>query len=74
MARFQIGDNIEFLRRKDVIRKGVVLGGPFVVDKVDHYNVRWDWVEYEDRLFITPDKVDIISDLSSEKYQYRLSN
>ena len=74
MARFQIGDSIEFLKRKDVIRKGVVVAGPWNVDKVDHQNVRWDWVDKEDVLFIPPGKIDLICDLSSEKYQYRLSN
>lgn len=74
MARFKIGDTIEFLRRDEVIRKGVVVNGPYNLEKVDHYNVRWDWVHHEDSLFIGPDKIDLISDLSSEKYHYRLSN
>jgi hypothetical protein len=74
MARFQIGDKIELMRRNEVIRKGLVISGPFNVEKVDHYNVRWDWVEKEDSMFIGQDKIDLISDLSSEKYRYRLSN
>lgn len=73
MARFEKGDKISFFRRNEVIRKGEVVDGPFKVDKVDHYQVRWDWVHYEDRLFITPDKIDLISDLSSTKYHYELS-
>jgi hypothetical protein len=73
MARFEKGDKISFFRRNEVIRKGEVVGGPFNVDKVDHYNVRWDWVNYEDRGFISPDKIDLISDLSSTKYHYELS-
>jgi hypothetical protein len=74
MARFQIGDKIELLKRKEVIRKGEVISGPFKAEKIDHYNVRWDWVEAEDKLFITPDKIDLISDISTEKYHYQLSN
>lgn len=73
MARFEKGDKISFFRRNEVIRKGEVVSGPFNVDKVDHYNVKWDWVHYEDRGFISPDKIDLISDLSSTKYHYQLS-
>jgi hypothetical protein len=74
MARFQIGDNIGLFRRNDVIRKGTVLSGPWNVEKVDHYNVKWEWVDKEDRYFISPDKIDLISDLSSTKYHYELLN
>lgn len=73
MARFQIGDKISFFRKNEVIRNGEVVNGPFSIDKVDHYNVRWDWVHHEDRDFISPNKIDLISDLSSTKYHYGLS-
>ena len=74
MARFNVNDTIELLRLDTPIRKGEVVAGPFVVDKVDHYHVRWDWVEHEDRLFIGgPDRIDLISDLTSKKYQYQLA-
>ena len=72
MGRFVVNDKIEFLKRNEVIRKGTVVAGPWNVEKVDHYHVRWDWVTEEDRLFIPKDKIDLISDLSSEKYRYRL--
>jgi hypothetical protein len=73
MARFQIGDTIEFTKSNEVIRKGEVVNGPFNVDNVDHYHVRWDWVHHEDKDFISPDKIDLISDLQSKKYRYRLA-
>jgi len=72
MARFKIGENIGFFRRNEVMRKGVVVAGPWNVDSVDHYHVKWDWLHYEDKGFISPDKLDLICDLSSEKYQYNL--
>ena len=74
MARFQIGDKISFFRNNEVIRNGEVVNGPFNVDKVDHYHVRWDWVHHEDKGFISSDKIDLISDLSTTKYHYGLSN
>lgn len=74
MARFSIGDKISFLRRNEIIRKGTVVSGPWNVEKVDHYNVKWEWVSDEDKMFITPDKIDLISDLPSTKYYYKLSN
>ena len=74
MARFKKGDKISFFRRNEVIRKGEVVSGPFNVDKVDHYHVRWDWVHHEDKYFISPEKIELISDLSSTKYHYELSN
>lgn len=74
MARFQVNDKIELLRRSEVMRKGTVVAGPWNVEKVDHYHVKWEWGNYEDRPFISEDKIDLICDLSSEKYRYRLSN
>ena len=73
MARFAKGDKIDFLRKDEVIRTGVVINGPFELEKVDHYNVEWKWVTHEDSLFIGPGKIDLISDLRSTKYHYELS-
>lgn len=74
MARFEKNDKIQLFRRKDVIRKGVIVDGPWNVEKVDHYHVKWDWVDYEDRLLIPEGKVELICDISSEKYHYELIN
>jgi hypothetical protein len=72
MARFQIGDKIELLKRKQVIRKGVVINGPWNVEKVDHYHIKWEWDE--DEIKWKNMECDLICDLSSEKYKYQLSN
>jgi hypothetical protein len=72
-ARFKIGDKIDFLRKDEVIRKGVVISGPWKLEGVNHYNVEWKWVTHEDSLFIGPDKIDLISDLRTTKYHYELS-
>ena len=72
MARFKIGDSIEQVRYSTVIRKGEVVAGPWKVDKVDHYHVKWAW---EDPQYGTPEwfkqETDLIADLTSTKYSYR---
>jgi len=70
MARFQVGDKIEFVKFKDAIRKGEVVKGPFNVEKVDHYYVRWDW-DVDGMIGRNPD---LICDLTSTKYHYRIAN
>ena len=73
MAKFKIGDSIQLvnkLGRVTPVRKGTVISGPYVVDGVDHYNVNWHW-DVDGTLGRNPN---IISDLSSTKYEYRLSN
>lgn len=71
MARFKIGDKIEFVKFDTPIRKGVVTAGPYNVDKVDHYHVKWEWTDdgIPWKNVLNPD---LISDLSSTKYHYRL--
>jgi hypothetical protein len=76
MARFKIGDKIELVRTSagtdrvvEVLQKGVVITGPIKVDKVDHYNIEWNWTN--DGIQWANTKNDIISDLKSKKYQYR---
>ena len=70
MAKFQIGDKIEFVKFNTPIQKGIVIAGPFLVDKVDHYHVKWEWTE--DGIEWKNMECDLISDLSSTKYHYRL--
>jgi hypothetical protein len=70
MARFQIGDKIELVKFTTAIRKGEVVKGPYKVDGVYHYQVNWEW----DEDGIIGKNPNIISDLSSTKYHYRLSN
>jgi hypothetical protein len=72
MARFNVNDKIEFRRFDKAIQKGIVIAGPFVVDKVDHYHVKWEWTE--DKIEWKNMECDLISDLSSTKYSYHLSN
>lgn len=72
MARFKIGDSIEQTRYNEVIRKGEVIAGPWTVDKVDHYHVKWSW---ESPHYGIPERyqqdIDLIADLISTKYSYR---
>jgi hypothetical protein len=72
MARFEIGDKIEFVKFDTPISKGVVTAGPFNVDNVDHYHVKWEWTD--DNIRWKNMDCDLICDLSSTKYRYRLSN
>ena len=78
MARFKIGDLIEQTRYDEVIRMGKVVKGPFKVDGVDHYQVEWSWhnAHYfgKDWKKYWYSEIDLIADLSSEKYNYRKSN
>jgi hypothetical protein len=74
MARFEIGDKIGFFRKNEAIRKGVVVSGPWSLEKIDHYNVKWEWVEADERMFMSPDKIDLICDIPSTKYHYEPLN
>ena len=63
MARFQIQDEIQLIRyNSEVVREGVITYGPSKVEGVDHYRVKWN-----DEL-----REQIIADLTSKKYHYRL--
>lgn len=71
MARFEVNDTITQFRYESPIRKGIVVKGPYNVDKVDHYHVKWEWQDDE---YGTPkefrQEIDLICDLSSTKYHY----
>ena len=73
MARFNLNDKIEFQKFGKAIRKGVVVGGPFNVDKIDHYHVKWEWDEDGNTQWKNMN-CDLICDLASTKYSYQLSN
>ncbi len=72
--RFSIGDKIVETRFNEVIAQGEIVKGPFEVERVDHYQVRWTWKEGQ-----LPDKeypyrdTELISDLASRKYRYELA-
>jgi hypothetical protein len=72
MAKFEVNDTITQFRYDEPIRKGIVVKGPFNVDKVDHYHVKWEWQDDE---YGTPkefrQEIDLICDLSSTKYHYK---
>ena len=79
MSRFKIGDEIELVRTSagtdrvvEVLQRGMVIKGPVKVDKVDHYNIEWNWTS--DGIQFGNTKNDLICDLKSKKYQYRLLN
>ena len=71
--RFKVNDSITQLRYNDAIRKGTVTEGPFDIDGVSHYHVKWDW-EHEQHgtptIFKKMGEDDLICDLISTKYQY----
>jgi len=71
MSNFQINDTIEHVRLNEVIAKGVITKGPFTVDKIDHYIVNWFWTE--DNCKWKNTKEDLICDIPSKKYRYRLA-
>ena len=72
--RFKIGDSIEQLRYDEVIRKGEVVKGPFRVENIDHYYVKWSWEDVKHfgkaMMFKTAEE-DLICDMVSPKYHYR---
>ena len=73
--RFNVNDRIQQLRYDDVIRDGKVVAGPFNVEGVSHYHVKWGW-ECPDHAS-TPDflktanEPQLICDMVSTKYMYR---
>lgn len=73
MARFAIGDSIALERHGLPIRKGTVTKGPFNIDKVDHYHVKWNWSEDSREMkFKNYLEEDLISDITTTKYKYVL--
>lgn len=71
MARFKINDKIEHLKFDKVIAKGIVIAGPTRVDGIDHYTIKWEWDE--DGIQWANMGSDIICDLPSAKYRYKLA-
>ena len=72
--RFKVGDSIEQYRYEDVIRKGTVVKGPFRVEGVDHYHIKWTWECTQHgipEMFKT--ETDLICDLRSRQYRYELT-
>jgi hypothetical protein len=69
--RFQVNQTITQYRNEEPIRKGVVVAGPFRVENIDHYHVKWQW-EHKDH--VTPanfkNDIDLICDMTSLKYYY----
>jgi len=70
LNRFIPGDKIQHKRYNEVIAKGVITKGPFVVENIDHYHVKWEWREDEEFLYMEHE--DLICDLPSKKYRYDL--
>jgi len=68
MSRFKPGDEIRQIRYNETIKIGTVLKGPYAIDKVDHYTVKWTW--NEDGFGKLWNGDEIIADLPSAKYQY----
>ena len=75
LNRFIPGDKIQQKRYNEVIAKGVITKGPFVVDNIDHYQVKWEWKEDNDFLYklSIPEYEDLICDIPSKKYRYDLA-
>ena len=71
--RFKVNDKIEFLKFGKVIRGGTVTKGPYNIDGVDHYTVKWDYDREDGHLFKMYNSEDIICDLPSAKYRYKLA-
>ena len=72
-GRFEVNDTITQLKFDEPIRKGIVISGPFDVDGVHHYTVKWEW-EHEQHgtpsIFKKAGEDDLICDLISTKYRY----
>tara|TARA_R100000935_G_scaffold57990_1_gene93454 strand:- start:80 stop:325 length:246 start_codon:yes stop_codon:yes gene_type:complete len=73
---YKIGDGIIQYRHGDErIREGIVTKGPFRIENVDHYHVKWDW-EHKDLQSNLPwkqnyeDDSKLICDMLSTKYHY----
>ena len=69
MSRFKIGDPIKLIRNdRDIVRSGTVIAGPWEVENIDHYNVKWDYDE--DGVTWRNMDCDLICDYPSTKYRY----
>ncbi len=74
--RFKEGDQIVQKKYDKVIQKGIIVKGPFVADKVDHYQVKWTWMEKEVGVSYWKNIIgdtDLICDIPSTKYRYDLA-
>lgn len=73
MNRFNVNDSIQQLKRNTVIRKGTVIAGPFNVEGVSHYHVKWEWECPQEATSPSnrkPNELDLICDMISTKYMY----
>ena len=76
MAKFEVGDKFAHVRKSagtsrviEILDTGTIMKGPFRVENIDHYNVEWDNLKNEN---FSNSKFDIICDIDSTKYGYRL--
>ena len=71
MANFKVNDSMIQTRYGKPIRKGTVVKGPFRVDGVDHYHVKWNWFDkgYEPFGRQFGDGTDLVADVPSNKYR-----
>jgi len=76
MTSFNVGDKFAFVRKSagtdrvvEILDTGTIIKGPFQVEKINHYHVEWDNSKNENW---KNSKFDIICDIDSIKYGYRL--
>jgi hypothetical protein len=76
MTNFKVGDKFAHVRKSagtdriiEILDTGTITKGPFEVEKINHYNVEWDNIKNENW---ANSKFDIICDIDSKKYGYRL--
>ena len=72
--RFKPNDQVEFLKFNKAIRSGVITKGPVSIDGTDHYVIRWNEDPNTGLRFDFFDGEEIICDLPSAKYRYRLAD
>lgn len=70
MEKFKIGDKFAFIKKTsstpDVLNTGRITKGPFKIDRIDHYQVKWD----KQIPNVSYGQDGLTSTIDSPKYQY----
>ena len=77
MARFQVNDKVAFVRKSkdwrviyETYNTGTIIKGPFMVDKINHYQVKWDNIN--PNTYPGGSEIEMICDFDSTKYGFKL--
>lgn len=70
MKNFEINDRVSFNKWDQILNTGTIIEGPFEIDKINHYKIKWDNIIPNS--YPGGSEIEIISLIDSTKYTWKL--